>query len=547
MLKVGTPLNHGKYYINRFLASGGFGNTYEALNIAFGTKCAIKEFFLKGVVLRNERTGEISVAHPDNKKTFKTQKEKFTKEARRLNSLNNNHIIKVYDLFEENGTVYYVMDYIEGASLRDVQIKTNKSFTEKKSLFILYQTLDALQTVHENGLLHMDIKPANIMLDKTGKCTLIDFGASKQSTLGSSITTSTTMAYTPGFAPSEQISGASDRWGPWTDFYALGATMYNLITGINPSTLDIEEDGEQAYKFPSFISESTRRLIIWMMSPKRKERPQSVKEIKDYLKKNNIFIEHLVFCTKEEEKKIIQKNIIDSEISNTNEITSLEKPDITEKTETDNNTSKKHSENISKSKRSIKIKYLLIALFSVTFTIVCILIGRIINHRETNIINENRPKMNVIHSSKTQQNSQKQQINNNSNKTDKNQIEKNNDTQEAEERKINNNKKVKTQNSSNKNVTNNKESQKQKERMDETSSLKKNNNKKENESSIIIKESNPLKKKEKTIKNLNEQAKNPSIDKTNDVGTEKQAEIDRAWDNIDNSNNSKAKEIDDAW
>ena len=284
LLKVGTLLNHDKYRIERYLASGGFGNTYEGVNVTLGKKCAIKEFFLKGIAIREDQTSKVHVAITDNKRAFNSQKEKFTKEAHRLSRLDNNHIVKVFDLFEENGTVYYVMDYIEGESLRDVQKRTGRPFSEQEVLSILSQMLDALNTIHQHGLLHMDIKPANIMIDQSGKCTLIDFGASKQSAASDGATTSSTMAYTPGYAPVEQIGGSSDRWGPWTDFYALGATLYNLLTNENPGNLDIEEDGEAAFKFPPAVSSSTRLLIQWLMSPKRKDRPQNVREIKDCLK-----------------------------------------------------------------------------------------------------------------------------------------------------------------------------------------------------------------------------------------------------------------------
>ena len=275
LLKVGTLLNHDKYRIERYLASGGFGNTYESVNVTLGKKCAIKEFFLKGIAIREDQTSKVHVAITDNKRAFNSQKEKFTKEAHRLSRLDNNHIVKVFDLFEENGTVYYVMDFIEGESLRDIQKRTGSPFSEKEVLSILSQMLDALNTIHQHGLLHMDIKPANIMIDQSGKCTLIDFGASKQSAVSDGATTSSTLAYTPGYAPVEQIGGSSDRWGPWTDFYALGATLYNLLTNENPGNLDIEEDGEAAFKFPPAVSSSTRLLIQWLMSPKRKDRPQN--------------------------------------------------------------------------------------------------------------------------------------------------------------------------------------------------------------------------------------------------------------------------------
>lgn len=119
MLAIGTMLR-GTYRIDRYLASGGFGNTYVATNVNFGEVYAIKEFFLKGVSQRNGDSVTVSVSNSDNLNTFESQKRKFKKEAVRLRKLNNPHIVRVHDLFEENGTIYYVMDYIEGTSLRDV-------------------------------------------------------------------------------------------------------------------------------------------------------------------------------------------------------------------------------------------------------------------------------------------------------------------------------------------------------------------------------------------------------------------------------------------
>ena len=116
MLKVGTILR-GVYRIDSYLSSGGFGNTYVATNIEFEEIFAIKEFFMRGVTQRDENQATVSVSNLENKNNFLEQKEKFKKEARRIRQLNNDYIIKVHDLFEENGTAYYVMDFVEGENL----------------------------------------------------------------------------------------------------------------------------------------------------------------------------------------------------------------------------------------------------------------------------------------------------------------------------------------------------------------------------------------------------------------------------------------------
>ena len=118
-LKTNTTLQGGKYKIERVLGQGGFGNTYVGYNTEFEETVAIKEFFMKGVTERDETTSVVSVSNADNVQQFEEQREKFKKEARRLRKLKNEHIVKVHDLFEENGTAYYVMDFIDGESLAE--------------------------------------------------------------------------------------------------------------------------------------------------------------------------------------------------------------------------------------------------------------------------------------------------------------------------------------------------------------------------------------------------------------------------------------------
>ena len=279
-LQPNATLQGGKYRIERVLGQGGFGNTYVGYNTEFEETVAIKEFFMKGVTERDETTSVVSVSNADNVQQFEEQREKFKKEARRLRKLKNEHIVKVHDLFEENGTAYYVMDYIEGESLAERIKKTGNPFTEAEVRGILSQILEALKEVHQNEIWHLDLKPGNIMVDKLGNAYLIDFGASKQIRANGSMTTSTALCYTPGYAPNEQIGQMYDRFGPWTDIYALGATIYNLLTNKKPPmAIDIEEDGEKAFDFPSNVSENMRKMVVWMMQPKRKERPQSVDEV----------------------------------------------------------------------------------------------------------------------------------------------------------------------------------------------------------------------------------------------------------------------------
>lgn len=290
MLQVGTIL-HGTYKIESYLASGGFGNTYLAKNIEFDETYAIKEFFVKGVCQRDGNSTTISVSNAENTNSFEQQREKFKKEARRLRSLSNPHIVKVYDLFEENGTAYYVMDYVDGESLSSRLKRTNAPLAESDVRNYLNQILDGLEAIHNEGMFHLDIKPANIMVDSHNVVKLIDFGASKQQSTVGGATMSTGISYTNGYAPSEQMAQSYDKFGPWTDFYALGATVYKLLTNQDPPSVsdlseDETEDKHLALPMPN-VSEEMKKLVVWMMQVNRLKRPKNVGEIRRILQQSS--------------------------------------------------------------------------------------------------------------------------------------------------------------------------------------------------------------------------------------------------------------------
>ena len=289
MLPVGTLLQGGKYRIERYLSSGGFGNTYVATNIEFDEQVAIKEFFMRGVSQRDDDSVSVSVSNQTNLSQFVSQKEKFRKEARRLRKLRNNHIVAVHDLFEENGTVYYEMDLIKGESLSERLKRTGQPLSETEVVKILHQVLDALAIVHAQGLYHLDLKPANIMIDQAGCALLIDFGASKQMSVGDgeSVSTSSALAFTPGYAPLEQTEQYMKNFGPWTDLYALGATLYKLLTNQTPPSASEILMSRDPLVFPADVSQRLRDLIAWMMRPRIDERPQSVAEVLKSLNASN--------------------------------------------------------------------------------------------------------------------------------------------------------------------------------------------------------------------------------------------------------------------
>ncbi len=292
LLKEGEKLKGGRYEIVRHIASGGFGNTYEVKDTTLDKRCAIKEFFIKSIAHRDNQTNTITVSNHTNRTTFEKCKEKFKKEAQRLIHFNNQHIVKVSNWFEEHNTVYYVMDYIDGSSLSEKMKSQKRPFTEKECIDILDQILSALKIIHSEGLLHMDIKPGNIMIDKDGKCTLIDFGASKQIEQNGTDSTSTSAAYTPGYAPPEQISGNKENWGSWTDLYALGATLYYLISKKRPPLHDeLIDKRADLFIFQQNVSLEFTNLLKCLLTPRFTARPQSVEELYRIMSANNIRLE----------------------------------------------------------------------------------------------------------------------------------------------------------------------------------------------------------------------------------------------------------------
>ena len=285
MLAQGTLLRNGTYRVEGSISSGGFGNTYLVVNTAFNERYAMKEFFMRGVNMRGSQQ-EVTVSVPDNHASFEGQMAKFKKEAQRLRKLHNDHIVRVHDLFEENGTVYYIMDLIDGESISTTMKKVKKPMAESEVMKLLPQILDALSVVHgqEPPLLHLDIKPGNIMVDRRGTLYLIDFGASKQlhDTNAEMQATSSALAYTPGYAPMEQVEQAMDKFGPWTVFYALGATLYYMLTCEQPPSFTSLSESD-SFHFPPSVSDRTKELVKWMMKPHRKDRPQSVSDINRWL------------------------------------------------------------------------------------------------------------------------------------------------------------------------------------------------------------------------------------------------------------------------
>ena len=276
-LQAGALLKNGEYKIEKVLGQGGFGITYLAEQTSLGRKVALKEFFMEGLCNRDAETSHVSVPSVGSKKLVERFKQKFIKEARMIASFDNSHIISIYDVFEENGTAYYVMEYLGGKSLSAI-VNEQGIMSETLAMKYIRQVADALAEVHSNNLLHLDVKPANIMLNKKGEAVLIDFGISKHYDEAGNQTSSALIGTSEGYAPLEQYeAGALDSFTPATDIYALGATLFFLLTGTRPPKAgDVMNDGLP--ELPSEISQTVSGAITAAMQPRRKDRPQSIAE-----------------------------------------------------------------------------------------------------------------------------------------------------------------------------------------------------------------------------------------------------------------------------
>ena len=243
-LKINSTLQGGKYKIIATLGQGGFGITYLAENTMLDGKVAIKEFFFKDYCNRDEETSHVTIPTEGNREIVERFKTKFIKEARTIFKLNHPNIVRILDIFEENGTAYYVMDYIEGESLNDL-VKRRGAIPEAEAIGYIREAGSALTYIHGKNLNHLDIKPGNLMKRKdNGKVQVIDFGVSKQydSTTGNQ-TSTTPVGISHGYAPIEQYQkNGVQSFSPQSDVYALAATLFKLLTGITPPEAMIVQD-----------------------------------------------------------------------------------------------------------------------------------------------------------------------------------------------------------------------------------------------------------------------------------------------------------------
>lgn len=234
-LPLGSTLNNGEYLVGRVLGEGGFGITYIGLHTTLQIPVAIKEYFPGGMVWRSCSTDRdsyrVEAFSTEADELFKQGKTDFLREARVLSKFGSMEgIVRTRSFFEENETAYLVMDYIEGESVKSY-VSANGRLQPELCWQILREPIKALMKLHEDGLVHQDISPDNIIINLSGRGTLIDFGAVRHANAIDDRTR--TAIYKQGFSAYEQLEKRGER-GPWTDVYGLCATIYYMLTGQRP-------------------------------------------------------------------------------------------------------------------------------------------------------------------------------------------------------------------------------------------------------------------------------------------------------------------------
>jgi serine/threonine protein kinase len=278
-LAPGTKLQGGIYSVGKVLGQGGFGITYLGGDIRARRPVAIKEFFPYG----SSRRG--NSVHPFgglNAADYASSRTKFLDEARILARFDHEGIVDVYGTFEENNTAYMVMELLRGRTLGQL-IEERGPLPEREALQYITRVGEALEVVHGASLLHRDLKPDNIMLNDDGSVVLIDFGTAR--TFAAGKTGRMTTMVTPGYAPLEQY-GQSVRFGPFTDVYALGATLYHALTGQMPPPATDRASGVDLVP-PRMLNPAVSRgvsdAVMWAMKMRVAERPQTMRELLDAL------------------------------------------------------------------------------------------------------------------------------------------------------------------------------------------------------------------------------------------------------------------------
>ena len=279
-LKENTILKNGDYRIINTLGQGGFGITYLATQRGLDRTVVIKEFFMSDYCARERDTLRVTFGTDSSREMIERFREKFVKEARNIAAFDHPNIVRVIDVFEENNTAYYVMEYHSAGSLGSL-VDNRDALNEDDALYYIRQVASALKYVHSRKMMHLDIKPDNILVNSSGEAVLIDFGLSKRYDEKGKATSTTPIGISHGYAPMEQYNpGGVGEFSPAIDIYSLGATLFTLLTGeMPPPALQLVDSrslqGDLAAKN---VSGAVAEAVIKSMSFMKEARPQSVDE-----------------------------------------------------------------------------------------------------------------------------------------------------------------------------------------------------------------------------------------------------------------------------
>jgi serine/threonine protein kinase len=274
-----TLLKNGRYKIIKKLGQGGFGITYLAEDTTEGRKVVIKELFLQQCI-RNPKDGKTVVLTSQKERVrFQKAKERMEKEAQVLKVINHPNVVKAYDSFEENGTYYIVLEYIEGESLKD-RIKKEGKLKEKEARSIFEKILSGLKAIHTIGIAHRDVKPDNILITKEGKVKLIDFGTVTDiDTKSREITQIQSAGYTP-----VEINYAKAKVTPAYDIYSAGMTLYSMLSGRTeniqtPAERQLNDIVKIEVEREFNIRDRLRKVLLKSIEIKPEDRYQSTDEV----------------------------------------------------------------------------------------------------------------------------------------------------------------------------------------------------------------------------------------------------------------------------
>lgn len=290
-LPQGTALSD-RYVTGRVIGSGGFGITYLAYDTVDEKKVAVKEYYPKGAAVRSPDGFTVVPLTSMHVPDFTAGRERFGNEAEILARLNGStDVIKIYDAFEQNGTAYYAMEYIDGITVREYTQKYGKA-SEGQVLYTALEIASAFSQIHEKNIIHRDLSPNNVMIASDGGVRLVDFGNARPFTYDGG--NSMTVALKPGYAPIEQYRH-HDSHGPWTDIYSLGAVLYHMLTMSDPlDPMTRFSDDSDFRRGLSRVDGKLSRIITKMTALKIEERYSKSVDLLCDLKRVNIIPYRLI-------------------------------------------------------------------------------------------------------------------------------------------------------------------------------------------------------------------------------------------------------------